>query len=125
MPAQIETASVNTNTRTFTTIKAPNGSPHNGRTTRTASNATAGLALIPPAMTTPSALDGLATAERKITAEAHLRRNLGITDSARERVRTKLGDVEIEESPIKLRDQIPRGRRDEQVPQTINRKKVN
>jgi hypothetical protein len=67
-------------------------------------------------MTTLSALDGLATAERKISAEAHLRRNLGITDSARERVRTKLADVEIEDSPIKHRDHLPRGRRDEQVP---------
>ena len=70
-------------------------------------------------MTTLTALrneapDGPATAQRKSTAEALLKRNLGITDSARERVRTKLAGVEIEDSPIKQRDG-PRGRRDEQV----------
>jgi hypothetical protein len=48
------------------------------------------------------------TTERRINAEAQLRRNLGITDSARERVRTKLIDVPIEDSPLK-RD-FPRGR---------------
>jgi hypothetical protein len=54
----------------------------------------------PPAATTAT--------ERRINAEAQLRRNLGITDSARERVRTKLIDVPIEDSPLK-RD-FPRGR---------------
>jgi hypothetical protein len=56
--------------------------------------------------------DAPSTAERKINAETQLRRNLGITDSIRERVRTKLIDVPIEDSPIK-RDR-PRDR-DEQV----------
>jgi len=60
------------------------------------------------------AASGPATTERKLIAEAHLKRNLGITDSTRERVRTKLAGVEIEDSPIKQRDG-PRGRRDEQV----------
>jgi len=58
--------------------------------------------------------DGPATTERKLIAEAHLKRNLGITDSARERVRTKLAGVEIEDSPIKQRDGS-RGRRDQEV----------
>jgi hypothetical protein len=49
------------------------------------------------------------TVERRLGAEALLRRNLGITDSARERVRTKLIDVPIEESPVKRRG------RDEEV----------
>jgi len=53
------------------------------------------------------------TAERKHNAEALLQRKLGITDSARERVRSKLIDVPIEDSPIK-RD-WPRRGRDEQV----------
>lgn len=53
------------------------------------------------------------TAERRQNAEEQLARNLGITDSVRERVRTKLIDVPIEDSPIK-RD-LPRRGRDEQV----------
>lgn len=53
---------------------------------------------------------GPSTAERRLNAETQLARNLGITDSVRERVRTKLIDVQIEDSPVK------RGRdRDEQV----------
>jgi hypothetical protein len=44
---------------------------------------------------------GLSTAERKLNAETQLRRNLAITDSVRERVRTKLIDVPIEDSPVK------------------------
>jgi hypothetical protein len=55
--------------------------------------------------------DRPSTVERKVNAETHLRRNLGITDSARERVRTKLIDVPIEDSPVK-RDWR---RRDEEV----------
>ncbi len=53
------------------------------------------------------------TAERKHNAESLLQRKLGITDSTRERVRTKLIDVAIEDSPVK-RD-WPRRGRDEQV----------
>jgi hypothetical protein len=53
------------------------------------------------------------TAERKHNAESLLQRKLGITDSARERVRTQLVDVAIEDSPVK-RD-WPRRGRDEQV----------
>jgi len=60
-----------------------------------------------------NSLDGPTTAERRQNAESQLARNLGITDSVRERVRTKLIDVQIEDSPIK-RD-IPRRGRDEQV----------
>ena len=43
----------------------------------------------------------LTTTERKLNAELQLRRNLAITDSVRERVRTKLIDVPIEDSPVK------------------------
>ena len=57
--------------------------------------------------------DSASTADRKLAAEAQLRRNLGITDSARERIRTKLIDVAIEDSPIK-RDIFQR-KKDEQV----------
>lgn len=57
---------------------------------------------------------GPSTAERRITAESHLRRNLGITDSVRERVRTKLIDVPIEDSPVK-RDR--RGRDEQVIPE--------
>lgn len=57
--------------------------------------------------------DGPSTTERRFTAEQHLRRNLGITDSARERVRTRLIDVAIEDSPVK-RDR-PRDRDKDQL----------
>ena len=54
------------------------------------------------------------TAERKINAEHQLRRNLAITDSTRERVRAKLIDVTLEDSPVKR--ERPRDReKDEQV----------
>ena len=53
------------------------------------------------------------TTERKLNAETQLRRNLQITDSVRERVRTNLIDVQIEDSPIK-RERTRE--RDEQVP---------
>ena len=64
--------------------------------------------------------------DRRIhAAESQLRRNIGITDSVKERVRTKLGDLPIEDSPIK-RDIPPttqtssRARiRDEQVSPSI------
>ena len=49
----------------------------------------------------PSDRDRPSTLERKLAAESHLRRPLTITDSARERVRTTLIDVPIEDSPIK------------------------
>jgi hypothetical protein len=62
------------------------------------------------------------TAERKHNAEALLQRKLGITDSARERVRSKLIDVPIEDSPIK-RD-WPRRGRDEQVPPIVRPKQT-
>jgi hypothetical protein len=55
--------------------------------------------------------DAPSTAERRRTAETQLARNLTVTDSVRERVRTNLVDIPIEESPIK-RD--PR-KRDEKV----------
>ena len=57
--------------------------------------------------------DGPTTAERKHNAESLVQRKLAITDSARERVRSKLIDIPIEDSPIK-RD-WPRRGRDEQV----------
>jgi len=54
------------------------------------------------------------TAERKLNAQQQLRRNLAITDSARERIRTKLIDTTIEDSPVK-RDRGRTKGEDEQV----------
>lgn len=57
---------------------------------------------------------GPSTAERRLNAETQLRRNLAITDSARERVRTKLIDVPIEDSPFK-RERSRTKEQDEEV----------
>lgn len=70
-------------------------------------------------LTTTVRQDGPTTVERKHNAETLLQRKLAITESARERVRSKLIDVPIEDSPIK-RD-WPRRGRDEQVNSTTPR----
>jgi len=63
-----------------------------------------------------TAEDGPNTAERKLTAEQQLRRNLAITDSARERIRTKLIDTTIEDSPVKRDRGRTKGQDEEVIP---------
>ena len=59
----------------------------------------------------------ITSTERKLNAELQLRRNLAITDSVRERVRTKLIDVPIEDSPVKRAR--PLGRDEQVFPVTV------
>jgi hypothetical protein len=56
--------------------------------------------------------DRPSSAERRVNAELQLRRNLAISDSARQRVRTRLIDIHIEDSPVKRESSRER---DEQV----------